>query len=430
MTAQDRSAVDAATRRKAVAAAVIGNFVEWYDFVVYAYFATVLATLFFPSESRFASLMATFAVFGVSFVLRPLGALVIGSYGDRLGRRNTLAVVILLISGATFLIGVLPTYGSIGILAPLLLAATRAIQGFSVGGEFGGATSFMIEYAPEGRRGLYGSWQFATQGIALITGATLGILLSLLLSEETLFAWGWRVPFLIALPFGLIGMYLRLRLEDTPHFRAILETERVESTPLRQTLRTNGGDILKVIGTIFYATAIVYLFIYMPTYLPEVFGISRTQTFVANVIGLSTFVVMCFVVAVLSERVGRKPFLVGGPLCAVILTYPAFLLLQGTFPAILLAHIIFGFLIGFFGGVSAAAFSEWFPTRVRYSALSLGYSVSVSIFGGTSPLIFTYLLQSTGNPISPAFYILGAALVSLVATLMVAETAGKPLPDA
>ncbi len=185
-----------------------------------------------------------------------------------------------------------------------------------------------------------------------------------------------------------------------------------------------------MIGTIFFATAIVYLFIYMPTYLPEVFGISRTQTFVANVVGLSTFVVMCFVVAALSERVGRKPFLIGGPLCAVILTYPAFLLLQGTFPAILLAHIIFGFLIGFFGGVSAAAFSEWFPTRVRYSALSLGYSVSVSIFGGTSPLIFTYLLQSTGNPISPAFYILGAALVSLVATLTVAETAGKPLPDA
>lgn len=420
--------VGAAERRKAIIAATIGNFVEWYDFIIYGLFATTIATLFFPSADRFTSLLATFAIFGVSFLVRPLGALIIGSYGDRMGRRTTLAAVILLMSGATFLIGVTPGYETIGIFAPIILALARALQGFSAGGEFGGATSFMVEYAPEGRRGLYGSWQAFTQGVALMVGLTLGTLLSSL-PEEQFLAWGWRLPFLAALPLGLIGLYLRLQMEDTPNFRAIQEEREIESAPLRETIRSHGGNILKVIGVIVFGTSLTYLLIFLPTYLPEVLGVSSSQALTANLIGVACLLICCPIVAVLSETVGRKPFLVGAALGTVILTFPGFLLLQGGFASIVLAHVIFGSLVGIFGGAYPAAFSEMFPTKVRYSALSLGYSVSVSIFGGTAPLIFTYLLQRTENPISPAYYIVAAAVISTIAALTVAETAHRPLLD-
>lgn len=421
--------VEAATRRKAVVAATIGNFVEWYDFIIYGYFATVIAAQFFPSEEPLAGILATFAVFGVSFLVRPLGALVVGSYGDRMGRRGTLAVVVLLMSGATFLIGVTPTYAQIGALAPVILALARALQGFSAGGEFGGATSFMIEYAPEDRRALYGSWQAFTQGVAAAVGVTLGVVLSSALPEAAFNAWGWRIPFLIALPLGLIGLYLRLRLEDTPHFRAVREEREVESSPLRETLRTHGGDILKVVGAIVFGTALTYLLIFLPTYLTEVVGLSQTRALGANLVGVAALLILCPTSAILSERVGRKPFLVGPALGAAILAIPIFLLLQGSYAAVLLAHVCVGGLIGLFGGAYPAAFSEMFPTNVRYSSLSLGYSVSVSIFGGFAPLIFTYLLQSTGNPIAPAYYILGAGIISVLAALTITETAGRPLPD-
>ncbi len=422
-------AVDAAARRKAVVAATIGNFVEWYDFIVYGYFATVIGAQFFPSDDPLASIMSAFAVFGVSFVVRPLGALVVDSYGDRMGRRGTLAVVVLLMTGATFLIGVAPTYAQVGVLAPIILAFARALQGFSAGGEFGGATSFMIEYAPEGKRGLYGSWQAFTQGVAAGVGVTLGVVLSSALPEEAFNAWGWRIPFLVALPFGLIGLYLRLRLEDTPHFRAVRETREVEAAPLRETVRFHGADILKVVGTIVFGTALTYLLIYLPTYSETVLGLSRSQALTANLIGILALLIVCPTSAVLSERIGRKPFLVYPALGTAVLALPIFWLLQGPLPAVVLAHVGVGVLLGLFGGSYPAAFSELFPTNVRYSSLSLGYSASVSIFGGTAPLIFTYLLQRTENPVSPAFYILAAGLVSFFAALTIAETAGKPLPD-
>ena len=202
----------------------------------------------------------------------------------------------------------------------------------------------------------------------------------------------------------------------------------MEPAPLRQTLRFHWVDIVKVSGAIFFATALTYLFIYLPTYLERI-GVSRLQVLAANVVGLSILVVVCLVSAVLSERLGRKPFLVAAPLCTALLVLPAFLLLQRSFPELLLVHAVFGALIGLFGGAYPAAFSELFPTKVRYSALSLGYSVSVSVFGGSAPLIFAYFQESTGSPIAPAFYILGAALVSLVSTITIVETARKPLPN-
>ena len=418
-------------RKKSVVEAVIGNFVEWYDFTIYGYLAVVIAPLFFPAENRLVSLMATFAVFGVAFVMRPVGALFFGSLGDRLGRRSTLSVVILITSGATAFIGMLPSYATIGILAPLLLVLARMVQGFAVGGEFGGATAFMVEYAPEGKRGLYGSWQFFTQGASLIVGLLIAGGLTAVVSEEALFSWAWRLLFLIALPMGLIGLYMRLRLEDTPAFRAVEEHHEVERAPLKQALRTHGKDLLKVVGLTWPLTGLTYLLIFAPTYLSEQLNVPLSLGFTAVTLGTLAYITVVLLAAVLSDRIGRrKPFLVAGPLLAAIIIVPAFLLLQtGSFPAITLALVVISCALGITSGAYAAAMCEVFPTNVRYSSLSLGYSVAVSIFGGTTPFIFTALLAATGNPLSPAFYLIAAGIVGLVAALMFPETAGEPLRE-
>lgn len=431
VTAAGERAHPERVRKKAVVAAVIGNFVEWYDFTIYGYLAVAIAPLFFPAEDRLVSLMATFAVFGVAFLMRPIGALFFGSMGDRIGRRSTLSAVILIASGATFLIGLLPSYETIGILAPLLLVVARMVQGFAVGGEFGGATAFMVEYAPEGKRGLYGSWQFFTQGASLVVGLLIAAGLTAAVSEEALFSWAWRVPFLIALPLGLIGLYMRLRLEDTPAFRAVKEHREVERTPLKESLRHHGKDLLKIVGLTWPLTGLVYLLIFAPTYLSEQLDVPLSSGFTAVILGTLSWTVVVLLSAVLSDRIGRrKPFLVASPVLAAITIVPVFMLLQtGSFPAITLALVVVGCVVGIASGVYAAAMCEVFPTNVRYSSLSLGYSVAVSIFGGTTPLIFTALLAATGNPISPAFYIIAAGLVGLVAALAFPETAKEPLRE-
>ncbi len=418
-------------RKKAVVAAVIGNFVEWYDFTIYGYLAVVIAPLFFPAENRLVSLMAAFAVFGVAFVMRPVGALFFGSIGDRIGRRNTLSVVILIASGATFLIGVVPSYETIGLLAPLLLVLARMVQGFAVGGEFGGATAFMVEYAPDGKRGLYGSWQFVTQGASLIVGLLIVISFTASVSEEALFSWAWRVPFLIALPMGLIGLYLRLRLEDTPASQAVKEHHEVVRMPLMESLRAHGKDLLKVVGLTWVLTGFVYLLIFMPTFLSEQLDVALSVGYTAVLMGTAAFSGMVLLVAIISDRVGRrKPFLIATPVLAAIAIVPIFMLIQtDNFAAIVFALLVAGSVVGISTGVYAAAMCEIFPTNVRYSSLSLGYSVAVSIFGGTTPLIFTALLASTGNPLSPAFYLVVAAVVGIVAALTFPETAKEPLRE-
>ena len=418
-------------RKRAVIAAVIGNFIEWYDFTLYGYLAVVFAQLYFPAENRLVSLLATFAVFGVAFVMRPIGALVFGSIGDRIGRRNTLAAIILITSGATFFIGLVPSYESIGILAPLLLVLARVVQGFAVGGEYGGATSFIVEYAPEDKRGLYGSWQFVTQGASLMVGLLIVTALTTVLSEEALFSWAWRVPFLVALPLGLIGLYMRLKLEDTPAFEAVQEHHEVERTPLKESLRHHGKDLLKVVGLTWLLTGLTYLLIFMPTYLSEELDVPLASAYTAVILGTAAYCVTVLVAALLSDHIGRrKPFLLAAPVVAVIAAVPIFLLIQtANFVAITLALVIVGVILGSSAGVYAAATCEVFPTNVRYSSLSLGYSVAVSIFGGTTPLIFTALLAATGNPISPAFYLIAAAFAGIVAALTFPETAKEPLRE-
>jgi MFS transporter, MHS family, proline/betaine transporter len=259
--------VEEQAAKKAVTAGAIGNFVEWYDYSVYGFFATVIASQFFPSDDPVASLLATFAVFAVAFFMRPVGAFVFGHYGDTVGRRNTLAAAIILMGIATLTIGVLPSYAQIGVLAPILLVGARLLQGFSAGGEWSGSAAFMVEYAPENRRGLYGSWQQFSIVAGLLVGSGMGALLSVVLSEDALNAWGWRIPFILGMVVALVGLYLRLRIEDTPAFRIIEEKEEVTEAPVKESFTAHGGESITAIGfTVAWTVAYYILLTYMPTY--------------------------------------------------------------------------------------------------------------------------------------------------------------------
>jgi MHS family proline/betaine transporter-like MFS transporter len=422
---------EAATAKKAVTAGAIGNFVEWYDYSVYGFFATVIASQFFPSEDRVASLLATFAVFAVAFFMRPVGAFVFGHYGDTIGRRNTLAAAIILMGIATLMIGVLPSYGQIGVLAPILLVVARLLQGFSAGGEWSGSAAFMVEYAPENRRGLYGSWQQVSIVAGLLVGSGMGGLLGTVLSEDALNAWGWRIPFILGMVVALVGLYLRLRVEDTPAFRIIEEKDEVTDAPVKESFTAHGGESLTAIGfTVAWTVAYYILLTYMPTYVSETLGIPLTQALLSNAIGLVALGALIPFTAALSDRIGRKPLLIGFSALIALLTYPLFLLASTKVLAfIVVAQVIFGVIISLFSGPGPAALVEMFPTNVRYSALGVSYNIAVAAFGGTAPFIATYLISRTGSNFSPGFYLIAAAVVTLIVVSTMKETYRAPLRE-
>lgn len=425
MTSTTMTPVHRSTRVKAVLAASIGNFIEWFEYTLYGFFAAAIALNFFPGGA--SSLIPTFAVFGVAFVLRPLGAVTFGHFGDRVGRRTVLAVVIVGMSLATFLIGVLPSYETAGMLAPALLLLARAVQGFSAGGEFGGATAFMVEYAPEGRRSFYGSWQFFTQFLGALAASGFGTLLSVVLSEQAVNDWGWRIPFLLTLPMGLIGLYLRIKLDETPEFqRERTEEAPAEDTaaPLLVTVREHGRSVLIIIAMIISGTTATYVVqAFLPAYLVETVGLPQRQVFTAMLIGLALLVGSVPVWALLADRFGRhKPFLVASPLATAVGSVPAFLLLlHGSFATTVAGYVLMALLFSPGLGSMATAMSDVFPTEVRYSGLSLAYGIAVSVFGGFTPLLLASLADSTGSHLAPAVYLTATAVVSLVAALLFPE---------
>ena len=422
---------EAATAKKAVTAGAIGNFVEWYDYSVYGFFATVIASQFFPSEDRVASLLATFAVFAVAFFMRPVGAFVFGHYGDTIGRRNTLAAAVIMMGIATLMIGVLPSYAQIGVLAPILLVIARLLQGFSAGGEWSGSAAFMVEYAPENKRGLYGSWQQVSIVAGLLVGSGMGGLLGTVLSEDALNAWGWRIPFILGMVVALVGLYLRLRVEDTPAFRIIEVKEEVTEAPVKESFTAHWRESLTAIGfTVAWTVAYYILLTYMPTYVSETLGIPLTQALLSNAIGLVVLMALIPFTAALSDRIGRKPLLIAFSALIALLTYPLFLLASTQVLAfIVLAQVLFGVIISLFSGPGPAALVEMFPTNVRYSALGVSYNIAVAAFGGTAPFIATYLISRTGSNFSPGFYLIAAAVVTLIVVSTMKETYREPLRE-
>jgi MHS family proline/betaine transporter-like MFS transporter len=421
--------VEQTTLRRAIVGASIGNTVEWFDFATYNFLAVTLAVVFFPPGNPTAALLSTFAIFAAAFFVRPLGGLFFGPLGDRLGRQRVLATVIILMSLSTFVIGLLPPYATIGVWAPLLLVVARCVQGFSAGGEFGGASTFLAEYSPDERRGFLVSWLEFSTLIGFVLGSTLVLFLTTVLPEDALISWGWRIPFLLAGPLGIVGLYIRLRLEDTPEFRALEETGEVSQSPFRETLVENWKQILQVGGLVIIQNIGFYVVLsYMTTYFQDPLGFSPTAASLSTTITLLVGMALIPPLGALSDRVGRKPLLLASCIGYVVLTYPLFLLLNmGNLVAAVAAQVALGALLAVFISTSIAALTELFPTRVRYGGFSIGYNFSVAIFGGSSPYLAQYLVSTTGNPLSPAFIVIGGAIATLLVVLTVRETAGTDL---
>ncbi|WNF39726.1 MFS transporter [Rhodococcus sp. SG20037] len=431
----DVCVTDNASVKRAVKATMLGNAMEWFDFGVYAYLATTIGKVFFPDASGSAQLLSTFAIFAAAFIVRPLGGLFFGPLGDRIGRKKVLATTIILMAGSTFAIGLIPSYESIGIAAPILLVLLRLLQGFSTGGEYGGASTFVAEYAPDKRRGFFASFlEFGTLA-GYVAAAGIVTIIQTVVSAEDLLQWGWRIPFLIAGPLGLIGLYLRLRLEETPAFQMMEQAEERsladESTgkKLRETLVDNWRPlVLCIVLVATYNIAHYGLLSYMPTHLTNTLGYDESHGLVLMIIVMIVMMMGISYVGKFSDRVGRKPLLLSGFIGFFVLSLPAYLLIGvGNYVTVFLGLAILGGLLLLFVGVFPSVLPALFPTGIRYGGLAIGYNLAVSIFGGTTPLVLTALESATGSNLVAPMYMMIAAVIGGIAVLMIPETARKPL---
>src|SRR5690349_17106191 len=415
--------------RKAITAGVIGNVLEWYDFGVYGYLVPTISALFFPGGDAVVSLLSTFAVFGVGFVMRPVGSIVFGIYGDRYGRRKALSAVIFVMAFATFAMGLLPTYAQAGVLGPGLLVVVRLFQGLSAGGEWGGSTSYIVEFAPSARRGFFGSFQLVGVGGGFLLGSLTAALLNGALSDADRLAWGWRLPFLFGIAVGIVGAYLRWRLDDTPKYIEIEKQGAVAAAPLAEAFKEYPRQTLLGFGVTLHNTVAYYIaLVYMTNYMSSIGKLPQSTALWIGTSCLAVFVLLLPLMGWLSDRIGRRPLLITSCIGYAVLGYPFFLLASsGNVGLAVTAQLLMVLLYVPYAGACPAFYAEIFPTRVRYTALSIGYNIAVAIFGGFAPLIATFLVRETGNSQAPAVYVISAAIITLVILLRTRETAFAPL---
>jgi MFS transporter, MHS family, proline/betaine transporter len=399
-------------------AAVIGNALEWYDFGVYSYLAVTLASLFFPATVGWTSLLSTLAIFGVAFFVRPFGGIVLGHYADVIGRKSILTSVIGMMSLGTAMIAFAPSYAMIGIAAPLIILSARMLQGLSAGGEFGSAASFLIEHAGPRRRGLYGAWQFSGQGSGMLLSGVIGTFLAGSLTQAQLESWGWRVPFLIGLVIGPIGVYMRFKLVETPVFLRHRAASGAHPLPIASAFTDYKGRMLVGLGLVAGGTAAFYvLFFFMPTYVIRVLELDVATSFIAPAVAGLTLTICCPIMGHLSDRLGRKPVMATAAAVLLVVLYPVFAWLQARPSAMTLAaaELLFGILISAYVGPASAAVAEIFPVGIRATAISIVYNMGVLLFGGFAPLIVASLIVVTNDPLAPAYYVAGCLLISLAA---------------
>ncbi|MEU0508385.1 MFS transporter [Amycolatopsis sp. NPDC006125] len=425
--------VDEKTVRRAVIASAMGNATEWYDYGVFTSgaIAASIGTVFFPGEGN--AILKSLALVAIGFVVRPFGGAFFGPLGDKIGRQRVLAITILLMSGCTFLVGCLPTYSgeyAIGIGAPILVLLLRLIQGFSTGGEYGGAATFIAEYAPTRKRGFWGSFLEMGTLAGYVLGNLVVLTVTLSFTADQVDSWAWRIPFWVALPLGIIGLYLRNKLEDTPEFRRLEAAgEKAEKAPLKETLTRNWRMIMNLIGIVLLLNIADYMLLTtMPTYFTDTLKISDNTATVIIIIVELIQIALIAPIGALSDRVGRKPMLITAAIGFLVLSYPSIKLMQsGSTVLLFLGFLIVALLLVLMLAVIGSTFPAMFPTRVRYGAFAIGYNVSTSIFGGTCGVVVTALIHGTGNQDWPAYYLMIAAAIALFPIFKIPETARVPM---
>lgn len=404
--------------KRALVAGSVGNFIEWYEFAIYGFLATLIAQNFFQlqGESALSGLILTWASFAVAFFFRPLGALVFGRIGDRIGRKPTLIMVLVLMTLTTAAIGLVPGYASVGIAAPLILTGLRILQGLFAGGEYGGAVSLMTEFAPRGKRGLYGAWQSLTVALGLLAGVGLVALLSYTLSPQAMLAWGWRIPFILALPLGMVALWLRLAMDETPGFVRQQQRQGIQADQ-GQTVKS---ILLAMARVMLWSAAGYTCLVIMPTYLQSALHTGQHQALLIAVISNLGFAVTIIPAGIVSDRVGRRRVMMVASVLLLVLALPLLKVLQAETVALYskaLVVFIAGGVVGMLAGPGPAMLAEMFPTRVRYTGLGLAYSLSNAVFSGCAGLIITGLIKQTGNLDIPAWYMMATALISIPALM-------------
>jgi MFS transporter, MHS family, proline/betaine transporter len=414
----------ASKSNRAITAAVVGNVLEWFDFGVYAFLATVIAKVMFPAGDEFAAMLGTFGAFGLGFAARPLGAIVFGWLGDKKGRKWTLTFVMPLMAAATLVMALIPSYASIGLAAPVLLVLARMLQGLSVGGELGNAVAYLVEWAPPNKRGLYGSFQQCSTLGGMLLGSGAAALMTTLLSPQAMIDWGWRVPFVIgALVIGPIGWIIRRRSDETPVYeQAADEAPKADRAPALLGMQACG---LVIVWTV----SLYVLLNYLPSFTTKYVGLNASSALWINTAGMLVMTATIPFWGALSDRYGRKPIYAFGCIAFLLLPYPIFHLMLEYKAAwiVALAQVIGGALIGIFSGVGPAVLSELFPTKIRTTWMSIGYGIANAVFGGFAPMISIALIKATGSPLSPAYFVMLAALLSTVTVATIKETAHLPL---
>jgi MFS transporter, MHS family, proline/betaine transporter len=401
---------------RVIVAASLGNALEWFDFLVYGYFAVTISNVFFPSDNPTASLLAALGTFSVSFLMRPIGAILIGAYTDRAGRKAGLTLSILLMVLGTTMTALTPGYATIGLAAPILIFVARVLQGFSVGGEFGSAVTFLAEQTAS-RKGFVASWQWASTGITGALASAFGLVLTSTLSPEQLVEWGWRVPFLFGILIGPVGLYIRRRLDETPEYVEIEPTR----TPARDVVRDHPIEMLLAMGASAISNSSAYIILYIPTYAMKELHLPQATGFTATLVGAVILGIASPFAGHFSDKFGRSGILTGTAWLFFLTIYPVFYLMVAS-PSLATAIFAAGWLSlvkAGYSGVLPSQLAELFPTRIRGIGVSLSFAVAVTIFGGFTPFVATWLIAVTGNSLSPSFYIMFTAALSIVALVFV-----------
>jgi MHS family proline/betaine transporter-like MFS transporter len=418
MTAQSR-----VSRASQIAAATIGNALEWYDFLIFGYLTAIVSRLFFPTVSEYCAILAATATFGVSFFMRPVGGVLLGMYADKRGRKAAMQLVIVLTTIAMAMMAFAPTYAAFGIGAPLIIVLSRLIQGFATGGEFASSTAFLVECAPPNRRGLYGSWQIVGQLLAMIGGCSMGALITATMSPDAINAWGWRIPFMVGLLIAPVGFWIRKHVEDPePYVQAHRQTKA--KIPLGVILQQHRRALLACFALITSGTIATYILnVYMPIFATKNLGLTLNQSFTAQIIGGIIGMCLVPVAGILSDRIGRKPVLISSLVLFLALLYPMFSWVT-THPSLLNLTImltVLGIARAGNGGTVSSILAEQFPTAIRSTGMSVSYNMAVMLFGGTAQFVVTWLIHETGSPVVPAFYMMFGTVIGLIGSFFVLE---------